>query len=469
MSDTAFEAIVIGSGPGGYVTAIRLGQLGVKTLLVERESIGGVCLNWGCIPSKALIAAAKAASGLKDAGTMGVVAESVRVDVEKMQAWKDGIVKKLTGGIRTLVTGNGSQVAMGTAKLLGGGRVELRDAAGATSVVTASKAIVVATGTEVIRIPGFEVDGATIITAREAVSLKAVPEHLVVVGGGVIGLELGTVYAKLGAKVTVVELTDALLPGVDPDLVKVVEKHLKKLGVTVHTGTKALGADVAGGRAKVRLEKAGAPLELDADKVLVAVGFKPNAKGIGLEALGVALDARGHVVVDEQLRTNVPGIYAIGDVKGGPYLAHKASKEGEVVAEVIAGHHAALDVRAMPAAIFTTPEIATVGLSETAAKAQGRAVRIGKFPFAALGRAMAVNDTDGFFKVIIDEKDHQVLGVGIVGPGASDLVSEAALALEMGAFAEDVGLTVHPHPTLGEGMMEAMNAALGQAVHVMNR
>ncbi len=469
MTQSTYEAIVIGGGPGGYVAAIRLGQLGVKTLVVEKESMGGVCLNWGCIPSKALIAAANTATRIKEAGTMGIEVAGVTVDVSKMQAWKDGIVKKLIGGVKTLVTGNGSEIAMGTAVLTGPRSVEITAKDGSKSTVTASKGIIVATGTQVIQIPGFALDGKTIVTAREAVSFQESPKHLVIIGGGVIGLELGTVYAKLGSKVTVVELTDSLLPGVDADLVKVVEKHLKKLGVAIHTGTKALGAELDGANAKVRVEKAGNVETLEADKVLVAVGFKPNTAGLGLESAGVKLDARGHILVDEQLRSSVPTVFAIGDVKGGPYLAHKASKEGEIAAEVIAGHKAALDLRAMPAAIFTHPEIATVGLSETAAKAQGREIKIGKFPFAALGRAMAVNETDGFFKVVVDAKDHQVLGVGVVGPEASDLISEAALALEMGAFAEDVGLTVHPHPTLGEGMMEAFKAALGEAVHMINR
>jgi len=468
-TESTYEAIVIGGGPGGYVAAIRLGQLGVKTLCVEKESMGGVCLNWGCIPSKALIAAANTATKIREAGTMGISVTGVTVDVAKMQGWKDGIVKKLVGGVRTLVTTNGSAIAMGTATLTGPNTVEIVAADGSKSTVKATKAIIVATGTTVIAIPGFAVDGNVIVTAREGVSFQEAPKHLVIIGGGVIGLELGTVYAKLGSKVTIVELMDSLLPGVDADLTKVVEKHLKKLGVTIHTSTKALGADVTGGAAKVRIEKVGATETIEADKVLVAVGFKPNSAGLGLDKVGVKLDPRGHVVVDEHLRTNVPSIFAIGDVKGGPYLAHKASKEGEIAAEVIAGHHAALDVRAMPAAIFTHPEIATVGLSEAQAKAAGHDVKVGKFPFSVLGRAMAVNETEGFFKVIVDAKDNQVLGVGIVGPEASDLISEAALAIEMSAFAEDVALTVHPHPTLGEGMMEAFKVALGEAVHVINK
>jgi dihydrolipoamide dehydrogenase len=292
---------------------------------------------------------------------------------------------------------------------------------------------------------------------------------MVLIGGGVIGLELGMVYQKLGTKITVVELMDQLLPGTDPDLVRVVQKHLKKDGADIHLKSKAVKLEKSGGKAKVTIETDGKEQVVEAEKVLVAVGFKPNSAGLGLEGVGVKLDERGHIAIDDQMRTNVPSIFAIGDVAGMPYLAHKASKEGEIAAEVIAGHKSARDYRGMPAAIFTDPEIATVGMTESEAKAQGKKVKIGKFPFAASGRAMAVSETDGFIKVIIDEADHQLLGVAIVGPEASDLISESALALEMCAFAEDVALTVHPHPTLGEGVMEAFKHALGEAVHIMNR
>ncbi len=469
MANKTYEAIVIGGGPGGYVASIRLGQLGIKTLCVEKEAMGGVCLNWGCIPSKALIAASNLVQKIQSASDMGITVSDLSVDVAKMQEWKNGIIKKLVGGVSQLVKGNGAEIVMGTATLTGPTSVEVTDADGKKTTYEATKAILVATGTQVIEIPAFKPDGETVITAREAVSLESAPESMVIIGGGVIGLELGMVYMKLGTKVTVVELTDQLLPGVDKDLVKVVEKHLKKGKASVHLGTMAKSVAVKDGRATVTVEKDGKSESIDCEKVLVAVGFKPNSAGLGLEQVGVKLDPRGHILTDDQMRTNLPSVFAIGDVTGGPYLAHKASKEGEIAAEVIAGHHAACDWRGMPAAIFTDPEIATVGLTETEAKAQGRKVKIGKFPFAASGRAMAVRETDGFIKTIIDAEDHQVLGVGIVGPEASDLISESALALEMCAFAEDVALTIHPHPTLGEGVMEAFKAALGEAVHMMNR
>ena len=464
-----YEAIVIGGGPGGYVAAIRLGQLGVKTLCVEKESMGGVCLNWGCIPSKALIAAANLADKVRNAGHMGITVKHLEVDVAQMQVWKEVLVKKLTSGVTSLVKGNGGTVAMGTATITGPNSIEVTATDGSKETYTASKAIIVGTGTQMITIPGFEPDGDVVITAREAVSLQSAPESMLIIGGGVIGLELGMVYQKLGTKITVVELMDQLLPGTDLDLVRVVQKHLKTAGADIHLKSKAVKLDKSGGRAKVTIETDGSQQVVEAEKVLVAVGFKPNSTGIGLEAAGVKLDDRGHIAVDDQMRTNVPSVFAIGDVAGMPYLAHKASKEGEIAAEVIAGHKAARDYRGMPAAIFTDPEIATVGMSEAEAKAQGKKVKIGKFPFAASGRAMAVSETDGFIKVIIDEADHQLLGVAIVGPEASDLISESALALEMCAFAEDVALTVHPHPTLGEGVMEAFKHALGEAVHIMNR
>ena len=469
MANTDYELVVIGGGPGGYVAAIRAAQLGVKTLCVEKEYMGGVCLNWGCIPSKALIAAANLANKVQNAGHMGITVEGLNVDVAKMQKWKDGIVKKLTTGVNSLVKGNGGDVLMGTAKVTGPKTVEVIKNDGGKETFQASKGIIIATGAQTIDLPGMEPDGDVVITAREAISLKQAPDSMVLIGGGVIGLELGMVYQKLGTKITVVELMDQLLPGTDKDLVRVVEKHLKKGKADVYLKSKATKLEKAGGKAKVTIETGKETHVVEADKVLVAVGFRPNSAGLGLEDVGVNLDDRGHIIVDDELRTSVPSIFAIGDVVGAPYLAHKASKEGEIAAEVVASHKSARDWRSMPAAIFTDPEIAVAGLSESEAKAQGKDFKVGKFPFAASGRAMAVSETDGFVKVIVSKDDNQLLGVSIVGPEASDLISEASLALEMSAFAEDVALTVHPHPTLGEGMMEAFKHSIGEAIHIMNR
>lgn len=471
MVDKSYEAIVIGAGPGGYPAGIRLGQLGVKTLVIEKEYYGGVCLNWGCIPSKALIAAANTYQDLSKLQTMGIKVENPSIDVGALQDWKDGIVNKLTTGVKGLLKANKADSVIGTAKIVSNKQVEITYPDGKREVVEATKGIVVATGAQVIQIPGMELDGQTIISAREAVSLREATGTMVVVGGGVIGMELGMVYQKLGMQVVVVELLPQILNGVDRDLVKVVQKAFEKTGGQVHVEHKVEKiVKKAGGGATVTVaSKDGKTFDIAADKVLMAIGFKPNSKGIGLEEVGVKLDPRGHILVDDQLETNVKGIYAIGDITGGQYLAHKATKQGEIVAEIIGGHKAAVDWRAMPAAIFTEPEIATVGLSETQAKEAGKDVKIGKFPFSASGRAMAVRHTDGFIKTIVDAKTHEVLGVGIVGPEASDLISEATLAIEMCAFAEDVHLTVHPHPTLGEAMMESFKHALGEAVHVLNK
>ena len=347
--------------------------------------MGGICLNWGCIPSKALIAGCELGRSHQARETMGIAVSDLSVDVKKMQVWKDGIVKKLTGGVATLVKANGGDIAMGTARVTGPNGVEVTAADGKKTNYKASKAIVVATGTTVIQIPGFEPDGKTVITAREAVSLQHAPKSMLIVGGGVIGLELGMVYQKLGTKVTVVEMTDALLPGVDPDLVRVVQKHLKKGGADIRLKSKAAKLEKSGSGAKVTVEANGKSEVFEAEVVLMAVGFKPSAKGIGLEEAGVKLDPRGHVLVDSRFRTRTfPRCLGSATSAAPPYLAHKATKEGEIAAEVIAGHKSERDWRGMPAAIFTDPEIATVGLSETEAKAQGKKIKIGKFPLCSV-------------------------------------------------------------------------------------
>lgn len=471
MANRTCDVVVIGGGPGGYPCAIRLGQLKQKVICVEKEEVGGVCLNWGCVPSKALISASHTYEKVKDAGpSMGILTEGVKVDVAKMQEWKGGIVKKLTGGVRGLFKGNGVELVMGTARVTGPRTVEVKTAEGGTETITATKALVIATGSSTVEIPTFKFDGKQIIGAKEAVSLKEVPKRLLVIGGGVIGLELGTVYQKFGAELTVVEATPSLLPGTDPELTAVVEKKLVKHGAKIFKNAKAMGYEkAADGSLQVKVDLGdGKHDTFVADVVLVAVGMRPNGAGLGLEEIGVKVE-RGFVPSNQVGETNVPGVYAIGDVTGHPMLAHKATKEGEVVAEVIAGHKAAKDWVSIPAAIFTDPEIAVAGLTEAQAKEKGIDVRVGKFPFAALGRAMAVMETDGFFKVVANKKTNELLGVHIVGAEASDLISEGALALEMHAFLEDIGLTIHPHPTLGEGMMEAAQAGLGHAIHIMNR
>jgi len=467
MDAKEYDAIVIGGGPGGYTAAIRLAQLGKRTLCIEKESYGGVCLNWGCIPSKALIHASATLDRIREAGAMGIAAGEPTIDFAATQRWKAGIVERLTTNVGTLIRGNGGETVYGTARLLDARTVEVTAADGTAARYTARDAIVLATGAGLATLPGFAADGERILTARHAVELAEVPASLLVIGGGVIGLELGMMYQRLGTRLTVLEATDALLPGVDADLVRVVERRLRKRGAEVLTEARALRWAPSGAGAAVTVEHGGATRTIEAEKVLVAIGFRPNTAGLGLEEIGVRLDERGHVAVDERMETSVPGVYAVGDLAGGPYLAHKAFREAEVAAEVIAGRYARADWLALPAAIFTDPEIATVGIGEAEARRRGIEPTVGRFPFTASGRAMSLNDTDGFIKVVAD--GDRVLGVQVVGPEASELIAEAAFAVEMMASPGDVALTIHTHPTLGEGMAEAFKHALGEAIHIMNR
>jgi dihydrolipoyl dehydrogenase len=470
MANKSYDAIVIGGGPGGYPCAIRLAQLKQSVLCIEREEVGGVCLNWGCVPSKAVIATSHTFDKVKNGQTFGLFCDNARIDANKLQDWKEGIVKKLTGGIRTLFRGNGVELLYGDARVDGPRTVTVKTREGGTETVEATKAIVVATGSSTIEIPGFKFDGHKVIGARDAVSLREIPKRLLVIGGGIIGMELGGAYQRLGSELTIAEALPNLLTGVDPDVAAVVERAYVKHGARILKGAKALGHEVQkDGSVAVRLDMGGGKTEtVVADVVLVAVGMRPNGAGIGLEELGVKVD-RGFVPADHLGRTNVAGIYAVGDCSSAPLLAHKATKEGEVVADVIAGHKAAKDWVAIPIAIFTDPEIATVGIGEAQAKEKGIDIQVGKFPFSVLGRAMAVSETDGFVKVVSSKATHEILGFHIVGPAATDLISEGALALEMHAFLEDVALTIHPHPTLGESMMEASLHALRQSVHLLNK
>lgn len=462
-------ALVIGAGTGGYPCAIRLGQLGVDTMLVEKAQAGGVCLNVGCIPSKALISATKLAHKAKHAASMGISFTEPTIDMEKMQAWKAGIVKRLTGGVTGLVKGNGAEYRQATAEFLAPKRVKLTYGDGKPDDIVEAEHIVIATGSLPIQIPGFAYDQRRILDSTGALALDYIPEEFVVIGGGYIGLELGQTFQRLGSKLTVIEGLDRILPSLEKDLADLVAKQIKADGGTIITGARAKGWTERDGKAWVTIEENGQTREVRSDVVLVAVGRYPITQGLQLERTGVKLDDKGFITVDTRLQTNVPGIYAAGDVVGQPMLAHKASHEGEVIAEVIAGHHAINDARVIPAVVFTEPEIASAGLSKTEAEQQGYKVHEGKFPFAVSGRAMAIDETKGFVKIITDAEDDRVLGVHIVGPEASDLISEAALAIEMGAYAQDLALTVHPHPTLGEAVMEAAKHAIGEAIHIQNR
>ena len=463
METIRTDAVVIGSGPGGYVCGIRLGQLGKQVIVVEKEAPGGVCLNVGCIPSKALITAAKTFDKLHHAETMGIFVESARIDMAKLQAWKQDITKKQSAGVQMLIKGAGGKLLMGEAKIVSPTRVEVKTKDGVVTIDAG--AIVVATGSRPIQIPGFAVDNVKVLDSTGALALSELPKRIVVIGGGYIGLELGMMYAKLGTAVTVVEGTAQLLPGNDPELVAVVARKMKKLGITTWLEAKAKGWKDQAGALAVTFETKEGDKTVECDKVLVTVGRRPNSENLGLEAVGVKIE-RGFVPTDRQMRTNVPTIFAIGDVQGQPMLAHKASKEAEVAAEVIAGHKSEMDAQVIPAVIFTDPEISSVGMTEEQATKTGRKIKIAKYPFGGSGRAQTQMETDGFVKMIADEDD-VLLGVHIVGPGASDLISEAALAIEMGAAVGDIALTVHPHPTLGEAMMEAAKAVLGESPHLV--
>lgn len=469
MATKTFDVVVVGGGPGGYVAAIRLAQLGKKTALVEKESLGGVCLNWGCIPSKALISAANLVEEIRGAADRGIVAEPPKVDVAKLREFKDEVVKKMVGGVAFLEKGNGVEVVKGTATFVAPNAVEVASPNNGEKIRLEAPALIVATGARPIEIPGFKIDGKDVWSAKEAVALSEVPKRLVCIGAGIIGAELGTVYAKLGSQVTFLEALPQILTGVDAEAVRFVQKGFRQRGVTVHVNAKAKGFERKGGALVVHVEVDGKALDVECDKILLGVGFRPNSEGVGLDKLGVKLDGKGHVVVNEQFRTSVPSIFAIGDLVGPPYLAHKAFKEAEIAAEAIAGMKSAKDWVAIPGAIFTDPEIGVVGLSEEEAKKAGYDPIVGKFSFGALGRAVAIDHTDGFVKVVGDRTSKLLLGATFCGPEASDLVAEATLALEMGAYLEDVALTIHAHPTLSEAFHEACKAALGEAIHMLNR
>lgn len=466
MTARRVEVLVIGAGPGGYAAAIRLGRLGKKVTLVDKEFVGGVCLNAGCIPSKALITAAKTFEKMRQAGSMGIHAESVSVDLERMQEWKQGIVERLSRGIRQLCKHAGVELILGHASFAGERKLKIASRDGEETLEAEN--VLIATGSRAGEIPGFSFDGKLIISSTEALELKRVPSQMVVIGGGYIGMELGMMYSKLGARVTLVEMLDQLLPGFPEDIVQVITRRLKKQGIDYHVSARARGWEKCGEGVRVQVETPQGELSLPAELVLLTVGRRPNLQGLQLEKTGLAVDERGFLPVNSRLQTQVPGIYAIGDAVGNPMLAHKSSKEAEVAAEVIAGKRSELDYAAIPAVVFTDPEIATVGLSEKEAAERGFEVLIGRFPFAASGRAMTTLETEGFVKIVADKSTRRVLGVHIVGPEASDLISEGALALEMGAHLEDIAHTIHPHPTLSESLMEAAQQALGEAVHVMN-
>jgi dihydrolipoamide dehydrogenase len=458
--------VVIGAGPGGYVAAIRAAQLGKDVILVEKEDrLGGVCLNVGCIPSKALIHAADLAHEVRGAKRIGVTVEGLHVDLPQMVQWKDGIVQRLTGGVKFLCEKNGIEIVHGRAEFLSDRTLAVENTDGRSEIEF--EAAIIATGSRSMQLEGFPHDGKIVIGSSEALSLQTVPERLVVIGAGYIGLELGTVYAKLGSKVSIVEFLPELTPDLDPEVAKALSRRLKKLKIDLFLNHQADRLE-PGDPPVVVAQGQDEELRIDADVVMVSVGRVPNSDGLGLEKIGVATDDRGFIEVNDVMRTNVAGVYAIGDVVGGALLAHKAYQEAKVAAEVIAGEPAAFD-STVPAVIYTDPEVAWAGVGEREAIDAGYEVVTGTFPFSASGRAMSLDSTDGFVKAIADATSKRLLGFVAVGRGVSELMGEATLALEMGAFLEDVGLTIHPHPTMSEALQEAVEAALGKAVHMVNK
>ena len=463
MSD-AFDVIVIGAGPGGYVCAIRAAQLGMKVACVEkRETLGGTCLNVGCIPSKALLQSSEhyeeAQHKLAD---HGVTVGSVKLDLARMQARKGEVVGANVKGVEFLFRKNKVTWLKGEGRITAPGTVSV-----AGKDYTA-KHIVIASGSESIRLPGVEVDEKQIVTSTGGLELTNVPKHLVVIGGGYIGLELGSVWRRLGAEVTVVEFLDRLVPSMDLEVGKAFERILAKQGIKTKLKTKVMGAAKSKQGVTLTLEPAagGATEELMADVVLVAIGRRPYVAGLGLDNAGVALDERGRIKVDSHYATNVPGIYALGDVITGPMLAHKAEEEGVALAEMLAGQKPHLNYGAIPGVVYTWPEVASVGETEDQLKARGVAYKVGKFPFTANGRARAMGDMDGFVKILADKATDKVLGAHIIGPDAGTLIAELVLAMEFGASAEDVARTCHAHPSLNEAVKEAALAVDGRALHI---
>ncbi|GHE20083.1 dihydrolipoyl dehydrogenase [Halomonas urumqiensis] len=472
-----FDVIVIGAGPGGYVAAIRAAQLGLKTACVEKwigkeeKKVvhGGTCLNVGCIPSKALLEAShKFVEAKHDFDDMGIQAGDVTMDVKKMMARKDKIVKNLTGGISGLFKANGVTAIDGTGKVTGAKQVEVTDLDGKATTYEADN-IVIAAGSVPVEIPPTPMTEGLIVDSTGALEFEDVPKRLGVIGAGVIGLELGSVWSRLGSDVTVLEAMDSFLPMVDGAIAKETQKLLKKQGLDIQLGARVTGSEVKGKEVVVKYTDAKGEQELTFDRLIVCVGRKPYTKGVVADGVSVELDERGFIHVDDQCRTSVPSVFAIGDCVRGPMLAHKASEEGIMVADIIAGHKAEMNYDAIPSVIYTFPEVAWVGLTEEDAKAKGIEVKTGSFPFAASGRAMANNATEGQAKIIADAETDRVLGMHIVGQHAGEMIAQGVIALEFGSSAEDLALTCYAHPTMSEAVHEAALAVEGHAIHMANR
>ncbi|MDR2216491.1 MAG: dihydrolipoyl dehydrogenase [Nevskiaceae bacterium] len=452
--------VVLGAGPGGYTAAFRAADLGMQVTLVERwESLGGVCLNVGCIPSKALLHAAKVIDEAQSMAAHGVSFGEPQVDIDKLRGWKGSVVRRLTGGLAQLAKQRKVEVVRGTARFAGPHVLEVTAPDGGTQLLGFEQ-IIIAAGSEPVKLPFMPVD-PRVIDSTGALELQGVPQRLLVIGGGIIGLEMACVYEALGAKVSVIELSPQLMPGADPDLVRPLEKRLKKRYEQILLGAKVVKGEALPEGIRISYEADGQAKQDVFDRVLVAVGRVPNGRLINAAAAGLNVNERGFIPVDKQMRTNVPHIFAIGDIVGNPMLAHKATHEAKVAAENAAGHKASFDARVIPSVAYTDPEVAWVGLTETQAKADGVAIDKAVFPWAASGRSLSLGRDEGFTKLIVDKTSNRIVGGGIVGPNAGELIAEIALAIELGADAVDVGLTIHPHPTLSESVGMAAEALEG--------
>jgi dihydrolipoamide dehydrogenase len=458
------DTLVIGAGPGGYVAAIRAAQLGQKVTIIEKGTLGGVCLNVGCIPSKALIAAGHRYEVAKHSDDIGITAENVKVDFTKVQQWKAGVVKKLTGGVEGLLKGNKVDIVRGEAYFVDANTLRVMDENSAQTYTF--KHAIIATGSRPIELPAFKYT-KRVLDSTGALALTEIPKKIVVIGGGYIGTELSGAYANFGTQVTILEGTDEILNGFEKQMSALVKRNLKKKGAEIITKALAKSVQETENSVTVTYEVKGEAKSVEADYVFVMVGRKPNTDELGLEQVGIEMAERGIIKIDKQCRTSVSNIFAIGDVVEGPPLAHKASYEGKIAAEVIAGHPAQIDYLAIPAVVFSDPELASVGYTEAQAKEEGIEVIAAKFPFAANGRALALNTTDGFVKLVTRKEDGLVIGAQIAGPSASDMIAELGLAIEAGMTAEDLAMTIHAHPTLGEITMEAAEVAIGSPIHII--
>ncbi|MFN2448475.1 MAG: dihydrolipoyl dehydrogenase [Candidatus Baltobacteraceae bacterium] len=471
MADHQVDAVVIGAGPGGYHAAIRLGQLGKKVICVDRDEVGGVCLNWGCIPTKALLHVGEVIRHIDHAGALGLKVAKADVDREGVAKFKTDVVNANVGGVKTLFKANNVQFIYGQAAFKNANEITVKKNDGGEETISAQYAVI-ATGSAPLDVKAWPRDGEYIINSDDAVQIKRVPKNMLVIGGGVIGLEFATVYSRMGSKVLVIEAMPQILTGTDLEISKTLGRILKKQGVEIVLNTKVTALKKEGRIVKASFAGEGTGGKEETrqfDCVLVAVGRRPVTDGLNLEKAGLQTNERGFIDVDAQRRTKVANVFAIGDITGAPMLAHKGMKEGVIAAEVIGGDaSAAYDPVAVPNCVYTDPEVATVGLSEEEAKAAGHDVRIGKFPLAASGRARTMNETDGLIKLVADAKTDMLLGMHIVAPQAESLIGEGVIALEMGATLEDIGLSIHPHPTLTEGIMDAAEAAHGKAIHIVN-